>query len=179
MAKIVYQRTYKALNEVGAKAVARLRQLMKQQKVDASGATSASLSHNVEVDGDLLVMGLSGRQKGKHQIISIIDRGRRNGKYVPIDPIERWINDKGIKIRDSRGRYAKRTPQNIRRAAFGISAGIMKRGIPSNPLYDNRNILDRAFSSRRKEFEEKILTALGQDIDEQIDNNMPKQNRKR
>lgn len=58
-----------------------------------------------------------------------VNLGRRKGlKGVPIDVLERWIQERGLQGRDKKGRFIKR-----RSFAFAIQTNIKKFGIrPSN-----------------------------------------------
>lgn len=70
---------------------------------------------------------------------------RRNLKGVPISAIEKWINDRGLKGRDKKGRFIK-----TRSFAFAIQTNIKKFGIrPSNfveisiqTLENNRELIE-------------------------------------
>jgi hypothetical protein len=57
-----------------------------------------------------------------------VDQGRKAGKYVPIEPLMKWIKDKGIKGRDKKGKFI-----STESLAFAISASKKKFNIrPTN-----------------------------------------------
>lgn len=51
-------------------------------------------------------------------------RGRKKGKYVPIEPLIDWIRERGLQGRDKKGRYISR-----KSFAFAISNSIKNNGI--------------------------------------------------
>lgn len=73
-----------------------------------------------------------------------VQSGRMPGKYVPIDPLEEWVIEKGLRFTDKKGK-----PLQPRQMAFAISKHIYKFGIPSSPgwydvaigkLYENKEL---------------------------------------
>lgn len=75
-----------------------------------------------------------------------VNLGRKPGlKGIPIDVLEKWIQEKGLKGRDKKGRFIK-----TRSFAFAIQTNIKKFGIkPSNfieisldTIIDNKEIIE-------------------------------------
>ena len=173
MSKIVYTRTKKALNEIGRMAVSRIRRFLTTEKhpphgqpSQATGKTGRSTNYSVDQKGDVYTMGISSRRSGNYQILYIIDKGRRKGgpsNAPPYGDILEWMQAKGI----------TGTRRNPKANAIGIAQAIARNGVRP------RNVFDRALTPERSKGEAKITTALGQDIDKYVDENMPKQNRKK
>ena len=172
MAKVVYTRTRKALNEIGRMAVSRIRRFLTQEghpphgnPSQATGATGRSTNYAIQQSGDVYKMGISSRSRKGYQILNIIDRGRSKGgpsTAPPYDEILEWMRAKGI-----RGNR-----KNAKANAIGIAQGIAINGVRP------RSVFDKALNPERPKWEEKIKVAIGKDIDTYVDENMPKQNRK-
>ena len=91
----------------------------------------------------------------------IVESGRKPGTYVPIKAIMQWIAEKGIGVRDERGRFVRGHRQfknkvkqgnndEVKNIAFAIRGSIFKFGIrPSNfmerslqNIQDNNKLLN-------------------------------------
>ena len=83
----------------------------------ASSTLARSISSSF--DPATLEFGIEMESYGKY-----VDEGRKPGKGVPIEPLTKWIKEKGIKGRDKEGRFI--THESL---AFLISRGIKKYGI--------------------------------------------------
>jgi hypothetical protein len=71
-----------------------------------------------------------------------VNDGRKPGKYVPLQPLMKWMRQKGMN-RDTKGRYKK---FNIKGVAFAISKSIQKFGIqPTNFYDDSFDVFIKAF----------------------------------
>lgn len=68
-----------------------------------------------------------------------VNSGRlKNIKGVPIEVLEKWINKRGLKGRDKKGRFIK-----VRSFAFAIQTNIKKFGIkPSNYIEFSLDVLE-------------------------------------
>lgn len=62
--------------------------------------------------------------------------GKNPGKYVPLDPLERWVIKRGIVFTDKNGK-----PHSPRAMAAIISKHIHRWGIPSDPPWMDEAIL--------------------------------------
>jgi len=89
-----------------------------------------------------------------------VQNGRMPGKKgVPVNLIEEWIRQRGLKGRDKKGRFIPR-----RSFAFAIQTNIKKFGIrPSNFLDKAINLL---------ETDQRIIDALGQEAFDELINRL-------
>ena len=156
MAKLVYSRTRRALEHIGDRTVSKVKQELINSNINASNQTYKSIRYDLFESGDIIGFGISSRKKDGIQILEIIDKGRKAGKAPPVQAIEQWIKDKNIQTRGSK-----------RDIAFLIARKIGWMGIPP------KNVFDKALSSYKPVVEQQLLDALGADLDQFIDENMP------
>ena len=84
-----------------------------------------------------------------------VNDGRKPGKYVPLEPLKKWIKAKGLKGRNKKtGRFI--TNESF---AWGISTNIKKFGIAPTYFYD------KAVEALEPVFEEQVFQALGIDLE--------------
>ena len=163
MAILQYDRTRKALDVIGANIVGKVQFQMGQAPViNASGKTSASVKHTVFQSGTELGVGITSRKRLNQQVLYIIDKGRELGLPPPYKDIAKWIRDKNIPIRGS-----KRSAGAINSAAYGIAQSIGMWGIRP------RNVFDKALAGYKSVAELQLLEAIGADLDQFVDENMP------
>lgn len=84
-----------------------------------------------------------------------VNDGRKPGRYAPLDAIENWIRQKGLKGRDKKGRFI--TNESF---AWGINTNIKKFGIAPTFFVDNTT------NRVEKEYEQKIANALNKDYED-------------
>ena len=159
MAILSYDRTRKALDVIGANVVGRVKTHMGQQSINASGKTSSAIKHTLFQSGSILGVGIDSRKKLGYDILEIIDKGRKAGKQPPKDAIIRWIKDKGIQARKG---------QSLNQQAFMIARTIGRFGVRP------RNVFDKALAGYKGIAELQLLDAIGADLDQFVDENMPK-----
>ena len=70
----------------------------------------------------------------------------------------KWIKQKGIKLRDEKGRFKKQSESNIKSAAFLIARSVKKRGIVGLRFYE------KAYAAVSKRYEAKFGAAVAEDI---------------
>lgn len=94
----------------------------------ASGSLRNSVTVTAENTGDGMdILAISMNDYGKW-----VQSGRLPGKKgVPIDALEKWIKQRGLKGRDKKGRFITN-----RSFAFGIQKNIKKFGIRPSNWYD-------------------------------------------
>ena len=56
-------------------------------------------------------------------------------KQPPLDPIKRWMKQKGVRVRKKGGGFAKQTEANVNGLAYAISKGVKIKGIAPVPFY--------------------------------------------
>lgn len=140
-----------------------------RKRIDSSGNLRNSVGYRLEMRDD------DGKFTQGRVIFSMaeygkwVDAGRKPGNGIPTAPLEKWIKNKPLRIRDlETGSFIKATPSRIKSLAFLISRKAKQKGIkPTNfftdPLEEQyakleRNLIDAVG--------EDYLNAVGQDIDE-------------
>ena len=90
-----------------------------------------------------------------------VDKGRKAGKGIPMQPLIDWINKKPLKIRDlETGSFIKKTASRVRGLAYVISRNAKENGIAPTNFFTN------AYESQ----EELLFESLQDRIaDDQID----------
>ena len=87
-------------------------------------------------------------------------------KMPPIEPIMKWMKDKGLRLRKVVERngvrvntFVANTEQNRKSAAFAIAKGVQRRGIAPTPFFDMavREVMERE--------EKKIEEAINKEIE--------------
>lgn len=85
-----------------------------------------------------------------------VEEGRKPGsKFPPIDVIKEWVRIKQIVIRPD----ASRRMPTENQLSFLIARGIAEKGIPATNFFSN------SFESTYKEFENKIISSFGSDLE--------------
>ena len=79
-------------------------------------------------------------------------------KQPPSSVFIKWIKQKGIKLRDEKGRFKKQSESNIKSAAFLIARSVKKRGIVGLRFYE------KAYAAVSKRYEAKFGDAVAEDI---------------
>lgn len=135
-------------------AMAKVYQFGKKQRGLTNRVATGSFKNSItakvvtNIKGETVVQVFGKSYKGGGSVLfndynslgAIFTYGRRPGKFPNIGAIKKWIVDKKIKLRDNKGRFAKRDKKNIDNAAFLISRSISKFGIKNKP----KNITDVA-----------------------------------
>lgn len=86
------------------------------------------------------------------------------GKFVNIGAVEKWVANRKFRMRNAKGQFTQKTPQNIRGTAFVIARSIAEKGIVGVPYM--RKGIERAY----KKYESKLANALIEDTIKYIDN---------
>jgi hypothetical protein len=160
MAILSYDRTRKALDVIGTNIVGKVKFQMGQAPIiNASGKTSASVKHTVFQSGNQLGVGITSRKRLGHYVLEIIDKGRKAGEGAPPKDIKKWIKDKGIPARKG---------QSLNQQAYMINRSLRLFGVRP------RNVFDKAIGPYKPVAEQQLLDAIGADLDQFVDENMPK-----
>ena len=146
--------TEKAFKKFGANVIHRAKFYLERRKKNTKSATlSNSLGFNVKVyPSGSLEMNFRAEDYFKY-----VEEGRQPGSMPPSSAIAKWINEKPIKIRNSKGQYAQKTDANVNSAAFGIAMHIKSYGIKPSWFFRD------AFSMHRKRLAPEIVAAYGKD----------------
>lgn len=154
-----YVNLKRLLNLYGELFVREYRKRLKADGSYASGKASRSLEYDVkirELESELSVIG--------ERYITAISDGRGAGKKAPPSTaILNWMKAKGIKLRDSKGRFAVLSDYKMRGIAYAISRSIGRNG------YVGTGLIDIVYNNIKDTFGEEILQAFGEDIEYTLD----------
>jgi hypothetical protein len=156
--KIELSNLKKAMDMFGQDLIKQLAIELLAAGKDASGTLIKSLDYEViELIGNLYV------NIEAADYLQYVDKGRRpNKKAPPTQAIVKWMDIRGIKGRDKKGRFIKKQT-----AAFLIARSIGKNGIkPANVvkksiakvLKAKRDLLKKAAGEDARVFANKVLT---------------------
>jgi hypothetical protein len=127
---------------------------MKKRRAVASGRLKDSIDYeivkNEQVNFTMLDYGI------------YVEEGRQRGKGVPPAELQKWIKNKKLKPRNSKGSFVKVTPSRLKGMAFTINRSIKAFGIEPNPFM--KPSIERSY----KENKSDILSAMRGDIDDGI-----------
>lgn len=156
------------LDKWGENIVYLMKQKLQAGNKVASGNLINSLSYRYRQAGNNYTLEITGAP-----YLINVDRGRRPGKYVPIQPLINWIKVRRIPIKiipNVQGNtQARKTAQKnarekaIRGMAFAISTKIKQRGIKAFPILQ---VATAANNSQK--FKQEIAKAVAKDISKQI-----------
>ena len=170
-----FKRTDFILTQYGLKVVERARHNLSLkgfagQKSNRSKNSSGDLSKGLGFTVKENPKGLETSFTSKENYGKFVEEGRKAGAYVPIEPLEKWIRTKGIKVRktfiNSNGQkvsqFVKRTDASIKSAAIAMSKSIAKKGIKEVPFMS---------AAMRKEFDafpNDLAEAIVEDVQNAI-----------
>lgn len=124
---------------------------MRKGRTDASGNLRKSIDYNVNgLNGEITML----------EYGLFVEQGRKPGKGIPVEILQKWIVEKNIKPREN-NKFVKRTPERINSMSFVMNRSIKAFGIAPNPFIEPSQ--KRALDEHR----ENIIEALKNDI---IDN---------
>ena len=135
----------------------------------ASGNLKRSLNYRVRVRGNEIREITFGAKGKAGNYAAFIDKGvngtRKNQgspytfrKQPPSSVFVKWMKTKGIKLRDEKGRFKKRTESNIQSAAFLMARAVKRKGIVGLRFYE------KAYAAVFARFEPKLGEAFAEDI---------------
>lgn len=154
MSKMDFKNTEKAFKKFGDNVVHRARFYLERRKKNTSSKTlSNSLGFTVKVyPSGGLEMDFRAEEYFKY-----VEEGRQPGSMPPPSAIAKWINEKPIKIRNSKGQFAQKNEANVNSAAFGIAMHIKSYGIKPSWFFRD------AFAMHHKRLAPEIIAAYGKD----------------
>lgn len=128
-----------------------------RKRIDSSGNLRRSVDANVRLrdDDGRFVKGFVVFEMLEYGIW--VDKGRKKGKGIPLAPLEKWIKQKPLRIRDKEtGSFIKSTPSKVRGLAYVISMNAKKHGIkPTNFFKD-------AYESQEEKFYNQLQEAVAE-----------------
>jgi hypothetical protein len=160
LSKINIGKTYTAYNSKGKPY---------KKRIDSSGKLRKSIKAQVKQRNDD-----TGQFEKARIVFSMlkygiyVDKGRKRGKGIPMQPLIDWINKKPLKIRDlETGSFIKKTESRVKGLAYVISRNAKRYGIPAT------NFFTDAYNSQEKKFYDQLQEAIANDqlqyISQQLD----------
>lgn len=145
-----------------------------RKRIDSSGKLKNSIDYTLETRGDdgKFSRGILNFEMLEYGLY--VDRGRKRGKGIPINPLVKWIKKKPLRIRDlETGGFIKATDARVRSLAFLISRKAKMKGIKAT------NFFTEPLNDEFPKYAQKLTDAAGDDylsdLDERIDTfNKPK-----
>lgn len=150
LSKINLGKTYTSYNSKGKPY---------KKRIDSSGKLRQSIKGQVKQRNDE-----TGQFEKARVIFSMlkyglfVDKGRKKGVGIPMQPLIDWINKKPLRIRDlETGQLLKKTPSRVKGVAYLISRNAKRFGIkPTNFFSD-------AYESQEKKFYDAMQEAIAND----------------
>ena len=125
------------MNKYGAEVVAEMITRLNGFRKKATGNLIKSLTYDVEVNGKNITLNIDAEAYWKY-----VDKGRKPGKFVPVDALKKWAKVKGI-------------PES---AVYPINYKIYKKGIPPT------NFATTTLTRRKSKFEEMVAKTYKEDM---------------
>jgi|TARA_R100000084_G_scaffold79795_1_gene36589 hypothetical protein len=104
----------------------------------------------------------SGKMRGQGSPYSF------KGKNIARGVIKKWIAYKPLKLRNKKGQFIEKSKANIKSAEFLIGRAIAQRGLTRTLFFDT------PYNKEFKKYENKILQAFADDLEEDMQNNLDK-----
>lgn len=150
LAKINIGKTYTATNSRGKRY---------KKRIDSSGRLRNSIKGEVKQRNDE-----DGRFQKAFVVFKMleyglnVDKGRKRGKGIPMQPLIDWINKKPLRVRDlETGKLQKKTEWRVKSLAYLISRNAKRYGIkPTNFFTD-------AYESQISKFYNQMQEAIADD----------------
>lgn len=150
----MWEHTYKVLEEYIIEVMKRYQdELIRDNKI-ATGNLLNNINYVIEKNDNQIWVGLKLEDYWKY-----VEFGREPGKFPPVDKIKEWISTKAILPNaDNRGKLP--TPDQL---AYLIGRSIALEGI--EPGHE----LELTLEEYNQLYEEKILQAVSDDLDNELD----------
>tara|TARA_R110000822_G_scaffold29350_1_gene86468 strand:- start:12970 stop:13491 length:522 start_codon:yes stop_codon:yes gene_type:complete len=156
-----YVNLKRLLNLYGELFVREYKKRLKSDGTYASGNAARSLEYDVKIgqlESELSILG--------EQYITAINDGRGQNKQAPPSTaILKWMNTKGIRFRDSKGRFTTLSDYKMRGVAYVIARSIGKKGTIKRFNNTGTGLIDIVYNNIADVFGEELLEAFGQDIE--------------
>lgn len=145
---------------------------LSSNRFKATGDTISSIKPEVVQETDSKVrIRFRGKSNKGRSIPDIIDGGQPpKGSLYPYRAIEQWIKDKGIKVRDGKGKFVPMTNRNVKRAAFNIARSIREKGSIKRFTYRGSDMYNEITNQYLHQFREDISKAFAEDIKITVNN---------
>jgi hypothetical protein len=144
-----------ALDKFGFRLLDRIRQRLLTQNrpggfpIPASGTLVNSLKHEVSESGNTTTLTAKAEDYYK-----FVDKGRRPGKFPPVDAIRKWVEVKPIRWISATGR-----PLTVQSMGFLIGRKIAREGIkPTNIFTEETDKIKREIEQELPQFLSPIIS---------------------
>ena len=135
----------------------------------ASGQLKRSLSYRIRVRGNDIkevTFGAKGKAEKYAPFIHFGVNGTQKNqkspftfrKQPPSSVFVKWIKQKGIRLRDEKGRFKKQSASNIKSAAYLMARSVKRRGIVGLRFYE------KAYAAVSKRYTKKLGQAVANDF---------------
>jgi hypothetical protein len=134
----------------------------KKRRSIASGTLRDNLAYTIKERSGKGTIDLGARGEAENYIRFVIEGRRKGAKMPPPDKIEKWIQQKNVRLQKKGGGFIKSTPQARRSAAFLMARSIGKKGIEPFPFYENaiESTLEKNEAAINRYIEKKIELRL-------------------
>lgn len=150
------ENTNRALEQVGALLEEKLKQQLLVDNTTSKkggGDTHKSVRY---------VLGKDYVEVTADESFKYVDKGRGSGK-VPLEQIQQWIEDKGIRPRLD-NKFTKKTPGSMKRMAFAIRNAIGQNGTIKRFAYKGSNLRQRVYDAQKDKLFNIIASAMELDL---------------
>jgi len=145
----------KALDTVGKDVVDEIKKLAIKDGFKNTGELDKSFTY--EKEGNIVTI------YGAKYALALSD-GIERKKLPNVGKIKQWVKQKGLPLKDYKGKALSNTDSNITKVAFAISKGIEKRGISERFGYKGSGFFDEAIKNTMKNITDIIAEAYKLDI---------------
>lgn len=153
-----YTNLYNAIEEAGQTMVDRIRgRLRADDTVANKGAGGLLESIKYSRVGTKLTI-------YANSYFDAVDKGLPPGQAPDVKDIERWVINKSIQPRDSKGRFIQSSAYNVRSLATNISRTIAEKGTIKRFNYGGSGIKAAVVKSQSTKIANKVKAALLEDI---------------
>lgn len=142
----MFENIKRVLNEYGKLLVETYRDKLTEKDVNASNALFNSVKYIVETDAVTFEVKLSLEEHWKY-----VEKGRKAGKFPPINKIEKWIEIKPVIPRPMANGKLPTTQQ----LSYLISRKIYLYGIEPRPLLEQS--IDEVYNRIRDDLEKALI----------------------
>lgn len=153
-----YDNLYRAIDEVGETLVDRIRGRLRADQTVANKG-SGGLLNSVKYTRSGSKLSISA-----NSYFDAVDQGLPPGQAPDVKDIERWVKNKKIQPRDSKGKFLQSTEYNIRSLSTNISRSIAESGTIKRFNYGGSGIKAAVVKSQTTKIKNKISKALLEDL---------------
>jgi hypothetical protein len=140
-----------------------------RKRIDSSGKLKNSLGFKIDTRGEDGKFTKANLTFEMLQYGIYVDRGRKAGKGIPMNPLINWIKKKPLRIRDMKtGAFITATDSRVKSLAYLISRKAKMKGIKPT------NFFSEPFNDEFPKFTQRMAEAVSEeyieDIDERVNN---------